>query len=71
MHKPIPGKPNLLSGKIVHAAYQVHREPGPGLLESVYEAQVLTFLKLTEKRIGSLFDFNVPVLKDGMQRIIL
>lgn len=129
MHKPISGKLNLLSGKIVHAVYQVHHELGPGLLESVYElcmfhelkrvglrverqvpvpincrdlvfddafrvdllvegqiivelkaveelipvheAQVLTYLKLTGKRIGLLFNFNVPVLKDGMQRIIL
>jgi GxxExxY protein len=37
MIKPIPGKMNILSGKIVHAAYQVHYELGPGLLESVYE----------------------------------
>lgn len=129
MHKPIPGKLNILSGKIVHAAYQVHYELGPGLLESVYEmclfhelkrmglnaqrqvpvsvkyrdmifedafridvlvedqiivelkaveelvpvfeAQVLTYLKLTEKRIGLLINFNIPVLKDGIQRIIL
>ena len=37
----------------------------------VHEAQVLTYLKLMEKRIGLLLNFNVPVLKDGIQRIIL
>ena len=37
----------------------------------VHEAQVLTYLKLTGKRIGLLINFNVPVLKDGLQRIIL
>lgn len=29
---------NLLSGKIVNAAYHIHSTLGPGLLESVYEA---------------------------------
>src|SRR5512139_211272 len=29
---------NVLAGKIVDAAFQVHKRLGPGLLESVYEA---------------------------------
>jgi GxxExxY protein len=36
----------------------------------VHEAQLLTYLKLTEKRIGLLINFNVPVLKDGIKRLI-
>ena len=37
----------------------------------VYEAQLLTYLKLCGKRLGLLINFNVPVLKDGIKRIIL
>jgi GxxExxY protein len=120
---------NQLSGKIVNAAYQVHKTLGPGLLEHVYssclkvelqdqglelssevllpviykdhlidlgyrldllvaceiivelkaveqlaavhKAQLLTYLKLTHKRLGLLINFNVPLIKDGIHRLIL
>lgn len=114
---------------IVNAAFRVHSELGPGLLEKVYEvclahelrkagygvvrqveipiqydgikfeeglrldllienkvivetkaldqvnpvwqAQVLSHLKLTGLRLGYLINFNVPLIKDGIKRIIL
>ncbi len=114
---------------IVNDAYQVHSQPGPGLLEKVYEvclthelrkvgmlvsrqvdipiqydgihfdeglrldllienkvvveikavdqvnpvwqAQVLSHLKLTGLRLGYLINFNVPLIKSGIKRIIL
>lgn len=37
----------------------------------VYEAQVLTQLKLTGKRLGFLINFNVPRIKQGIHRVIL
>jgi GxxExxY protein len=37
----------------------------------VHEAQVLTYLKLGGWRVGLLINFNVPVLKDGIKRIVL
>jgi len=37
----------------------------------VYEAQLLTYLKLTKLPLGFLVNFNVPVLKDGIIRRIL
>lgn len=37
----------------------------------VYEAQVLTYLKLTGCRLGLLSNFKVPLLKDGIQRIVI
>jgi GxxExxY protein len=119
---------NVLSGKILDAAMEVHRELGPGLLESVYEiclcrefirrnisfrrqvylpvnykeeqldanfridllveeeiiielkaveillpvhrAQVLTYLKLHDKRLGLLINFNSNKLIDGFRRIL-
>lgn len=118
-----------LTSEIVGAAIEVHKELGPGLLESAYEAslcrelslrnvpfarqlavplyykgmrletdmqldvlvadtvvvelksveklagihqaQLLTYLKLSKKRIGLLINFNVELLKDGIVRRIL
>jgi GxxExxY protein len=37
----------------------------------VCEAQLLSYLKLTGKRIGFLINFNVPIVKNGIKRIIL
>lgn len=40
-------------------------------MNPVWEAQLLSYLKLTGKRIGFLINFNVPLVKDGIKRIIL
>ncbi len=119
---------NELSKIVVNAAYQVHKELGPGLLENVYaeclllelidaglnaeketvlpvfyknvkiklgyrldlwvekklivelkcvdkinpiyQAQILTYLKLTNNKLGLLINFNVPLIKDGIKRIV-
>ncbi len=37
----------------------------------LFEAQLLTYLKLTNKRLGLLVNFNVPKIKDGIRRIVL
>lgn len=37
----------------------------------IYEAQVLTYLKLGGWTVGLLVNFNVPVLKQGIKRIVL
>ena len=39
-------------------------------LEPIHKAQLLTYLKLTGIRIGLLINFNVPILKQGIKRII-
>jgi GxxExxY protein len=128
-NESIPEHLNRLSGRVVNAAYKVHKTLGPGLLESVYEvclvheltksgiiaerqvplpvvydelkleagfrvdvfverqlvvelkavegllpihrAQVLTYLKLSGRRLGMLINFNVPVLREGIRRVIL
>jgi hypothetical protein len=36
-----------------------------------YEAQVLSYLKMTSHPLALLINFNVRVLKDGIRRIIL
>ena len=40
-------------------------------LVPIHDAQVLTYLKLTGLKVGLLINFNVPVLKDGIKRLIL
>jgi len=119
---------NAVSGAIVDAAYNVHVQLGPGLLESVYEIvlakeleekgflverqkpipieykgrrfdegfradlvvnnavivelksveqmnavhpkQLLTYLRLSQKRLGLLINFGAATLKDGIKRIV-
>jgi GxxExxY protein len=118
-----------LTEQIIGAAIEVHRQLGPGLLESIYEealceelrlrgipflcqvevpahykgrelkanyvidlivagavvvelkaverllsvhtAQLMTYMKLTSKRVGLLVNFNVPVLHRGIVRRVL
>jgi GxxExxY protein len=40
------------------------------LLLPVHEAQLLTYLKLTKCPVGLLINFNVPVLKQGIKRML-
>ncbi len=119
---------NNLSYKIIECCIEVHKELGPGLMESVYEicvekelikaginvqrqivlpviykeeilnkdyiidmliddlivvefksvetilpvheAQLVTYLKLSGKKLGLLINFNVALLKDGIRRRI-
>lgn len=126
--EPISSELEETGRKIVHAAYLVHKELGPGLLEKVYEicfchelskmglsvdrqldipivydnitfkeglrldvlvensiicelkavdiinpvweAQVLSHLKLTNKRLGYLINFNVTNIGQGIKRFV-
>jgi len=117
-----------IAKNIVHCAYKVHKELGPGLLEKVYEiclvhelekcgynvkrqveipivydgmifkeglrldiviedeiiievkavelvnavweAQIISQLKITNKKLGFLINFTVPLFKNGIRRFI-
>lgn len=119
---------NRISKIILNSAIEVHREIGPGLLESVYEmclieeleknellavnqvelpivykgkklnknfridilvenkiiielktvdqirpvheAQIISYLKLADKKLGFLINFNVSLLKNGFKRFV-
>ena len=40
-------------------------------IHPVHKVQVLTYLKITGCKLGLLINFNTPVLKDGIERIVL
>jgi GxxExxY protein len=40
-------------------------------IQPIHEAQLLTYLKLSGCKVGLLINFNVPILKTGLKRIIL
>ena len=75
---------NERSGQVVDAAMRVHCVLGPGLLEGAYEAclkavakllpiheaQLLSYLHLSEDRVGLLINFHVRHLKDGIRRLV-
>jgi GxxExxY protein len=37
----------------------------------VHQAQLLTYMKLTQKTVGLLINFNVPILTQGISRRVL
>jgi len=39
-------------------------------IEPIFKAQLITYLKLSKKKLGYLINFNVPLLKDGFHRIV-
>ena len=39
-------------------------------LVPIHDAQLLTYLKLADKRLGLLLNFNVLKLKDGIKRLV-
>jgi len=41
------------------------------VVNPVWEAQLLSHLRLTKRRLGYLINFNVPVIKKGIKRMIL
>ena len=40
------------------------------IMTPIFEAQIITYLKLYNKSLGYLINFNVTLLKDGFRRIV-
>lgn len=55
---------------LVNQCVIVELKAVPDLLP-VHTAQVITYLKLSQHRLGFLINFNVPLIKDGIKRIAL
>jgi GxxExxY protein len=54
----------LVGGKLVVELTAVEA------LSPVHRAQVVTYLRVTKLKLGLLINFNVPILKDGIKRVI-
>jgi len=55
----------LVEDKLVVEVKAVER------FDPVFEAQVLTYLRITGKRVGLLINFNARLLKEGVKRYVL
>ena len=55
----------LVQAKVIVEAKAVKQ------LEPIHEAQLLTYMRLTKCRVGLLINFNVPVLTQGIKRMVL
>ena len=40
------------------------------LINPVWQAQIISYLKLTNNQLGFLINFNVPLIKNGIKRFI-
>ena len=62
--EPLSKREEDIATKIVDAAYCVHNEPGPGLLEKVYE--VCFCHELTKRGLSYQRQVEVPITYDGI-----
>lgn len=56
---------NQLTHEIIGAAIEVHRQLGPGLLESIYEECLLA--ELTQRGLETINQYPIPVIYKGKQ----
>ncbi|MFO0013936.1 MAG: GxxExxY protein [Planctomycetota bacterium] len=40
-------------------------------MHPIFEAQLLSYLKISGKKVGLLINFHVPLLKDGIKRMVV
>jgi GxxExxY protein len=55
----------LVKGKVIIEAKAVEK------IIPVHDAQLLTYLKLSQHRLGFLINFNTKLIKDGIKRFVL
>ena len=67
---PIPAEHNLVMDIVILDQLVVELKAVEKVIP-VHEAQLLTYLKLSNISKGLLLNFNVPVLKQGIKRMVL
>lgn len=55
----------LIEGKVILELKAVEK------MIPLYEAQLISYLRLTGLRLGFLINFNVPLIKNGIKRMVL
>ena len=65
-HLPGQYRVDLVVQDLVLVEIKSVERPAP-----VFEAQLQTYMRLMEKRVGLLINFNSRLLKDGIERIVL
>ena len=65
-HRVGESRLDLLVAKILPVELKV-----VDVLAPVHQAQILSYLKMTSLQLGLLINFNVPLLKQGIKRVIL
>jgi len=55
----------LVEGRVIIEAKAVEK------IIPVHDAQLLTYLKLSQRRLGFLINFNTKLIKDGIKRFVL
>jgi len=67
IHKQLrPGLLESVYSKCFHYKLKAQENYHP-----VGEAQLISYLKLTNRRLGFLINFHVPLIKEGIKRIII
>jgi GxxExxY protein len=59
------GRLDVLVGKILPVELKAVEALG-----AIHQAQLISYLKMTHLQLGLLINFNVPVLKNGIKRVI-
>ena len=64
LFEPIPDRVNYLSNRVIECSLKVHKELGPGLIESVYETCL--FYELEKAGIQAQRQVKLPITYDGI-----
>jgi GxxExxY protein len=62
-YKPLSEEIEIVAKKVIDAAYVIHKELGPGLLEKVYE--ICFCYELSKRGIKFKRQVNIPIVYDG------
>jgi GxxExxY protein len=69
IYKGVPLEGNLRLDMLVDGTVIVELK-AIDQLQPIHEAQTLTYLKLSGLHLGLLINFNVPVLRQGIKRLV-
>jgi GxxExxY protein len=68
-YKGEPLNKDYIIDVLVECEIIVELKASDGILP-IHEAQIISYLKLANKRLGLLINFNTPMLKDGFKRFV-